>query len=421
MISGKGVLGTCHSNACIVAMLAALMLAEPAQAATLYSTGFEPPTFTQGNLHGQGGWTVDTGSAMVTGAQARSGVQSARVVAGGEVSRAFSVGNQQVIWVEAYVQATPAVDPQIPTTPRSAALFVDSVLGVMLLNGNGSGGGTWVLTGVFPPPNSWFRVSIRLDFAAKKWDCFINGNLGASNLGFHSNSVTTFNGMTIRAQATGDSYVDDVLITDAVGAPIPDFDQDGLADVIEGNPPPAGRTNRYLPDSDGDGLDDGVEDANRNGVFDVGETNGRNRDTDNDGIWDGIEVLLIGSNPTNPADPGPLADADNDGLPDLFDLMAPNNPDGDGDGYKDGYEAVMISLEAAFNPALYPPLGDVNNDGFVTNVDALVTQSLFLGLAQPTSFPKIIWSDVNRDANITNVDALVIQSRFLGLLTSLPI
>lgn len=408
-----------------VGVLAGLLVLAvvPAYSATLYSTGFEPPTFTIGNLNGQGGWSVVTGSAEVSGVHVNSGIQAARIIAGGEIARNFSVGAQNVVWLELYVRATPATEPAMPTSPRSAVLFVDSSLGVMLLNGNGAGGGTWMPTGIVPPTGSWFRVSIRLDFPTKKWDCFINGSLAASALGFHSNSVTTLTGVTVRAQATGDTYIDDVLVTDNAGSPIPDFDQDGIVDVLESNPPPAGKTNRYLFDSDGDGLADGVEDANRNGMRDAGETDARNRDSDGDGIVDGVEVLFFGSNPLNAASPGAgqNADADNDELPDAFDFMAPNNPDFDGDGYKDGFEAYMINLDAALSAAVRPPLGDVNNDGFVTNVDALVTQSLFLGLTPFSNFPKVVWSDVNRDGNITNVDALVIQSKFLGLLPLLPL
>lgn len=37
------------------------------QAAPPVQFGFEQPDFTPGNLHGQGGWTVERGTASVTG------------------------------------------------------------------------------------------------------------------------------------------------------------------------------------------------------------------------------------------------------------------------------------------------------------------------------------------------------------------
>jgi arylsulfatase A-like enzyme len=49
-------------------------------------------------------------------------------------------------------------------------------------------------------------------------------------------------------------------------------------------------------DSDGDGIPDLVEDANRNGLVDPGETDPDNPDTDGDGTSDGVE-LKSGTNP----------------------------------------------------------------------------------------------------------------------------
>jgi len=42
------------------------------------------------------------------------------------------------------------------------------------------------------------------------------------------------------------------------------------------------------PDSDGDGIPDGDEDANQNGYTDPGETDPADADTDDDGVWDGF-------------------------------------------------------------------------------------------------------------------------------------
>ncbi len=65
----------------------------------------------------------------------------------------------------------------------------------------------------------------------------------------------------------------------------PDTDGDGILDGLEvfrlGSHP----TKR---DSDGDGIVDGIEDVNRNGRYDVGETNPMEWDTDGDGLCDGL-------------------------------------------------------------------------------------------------------------------------------------
>lgn len=199
----------------------------------------------------------------------------------------------------------------------------------------------------------------------------------------------------------------------------PDSDGDGIIDSIEGWPPVGGQSNRYLPDSDGDGLGDGVEDANRNGQQDAGETNARNKDTDGDGIPDGVEVKIYGTNPLNPQSPNPELDQDNDGLPQTLDTND-NNPDQDNDRYKDGYESAVLVYGAESNPQQRPPLADVSGDAVISNLDALITQALFLGNAAPTAH-QTRNGDPNRDGFVTNVDALVTQSFFLGTLPLLPI
>ena len=65
----------------------------------------------------------------------------------------------------------------------------------------------------------------------------------------------------------------------------PDTDGDGILDGLEVFRLASHPTKR---DSDGDGIVDGIEDANRNGKFDIGETNPMEWDTDGDRLCDGI-------------------------------------------------------------------------------------------------------------------------------------
>lgn len=201
-----------------------------------------------------------------------------------------------------------------------------------------------------------------------------------------------------------------------------DLDGDLVCDAQEAYPPAAGQTNRLLRDSDLDGLSDGEEDTNRNGQRDTGETNARHRDSDGDNWTDGVEVRVLSSNPLSAAAPGALADADGDRLPDSHD---PDNTkaDADGDRYRDWYEAALGG--APNNAAIKPGLGDVNKDNAVSNADALITNSLFLGNITP-SHPAwrgdgYIHTDPSGDGQISNADALLIQSFFLGNLALLPL
>lgn len=220
-----------------------------------------------------------------------------------------------------------------------------------------------------------------------------------------------------------------------------DTDADGLSDALEkgrtepemspldpdgtnlvlfaADGDPTTRTNPRDGDSDNDGLYDGTEDKNHNGVFDADETNPLVFDTDGDGIDDGWETqystpevcatALLG--PLDPLDPGDgtldndadgltnfqeytltrwdngtyvknstnpcKADTDEDGLKDGLEFHAkygppgpagrgsdPNNPDTDGDGLTDG-------VEDANGNGIWGPLSETNPVQWDTDGDGL--------------------------------------------------
>jgi hypothetical protein len=130
----------------------------------------------------------------------------------------------------------------------------------------------------------------------------------------------------------------------------------GTADSFKGDADTTTRTNPTESDTDGDGLDDGVEDANSDGqaVYSngSGETDAADADTDDDGLSDGDEVngsgLLATVGPTNPL----LRDTDGGGTFDNTELNDGTNPttgnahddaaaDPDQDGQSNAQEAVL--------------------------------------------------------------------------------
>lgn len=205
----------------------------------------------------------------------------------------------------------------------------------------------------------------------------------------------------------------------ATPTPAPDADGDGLPDPLEGDPPAPGQGHRWLPDSDGDGLLDGHEDADADGAQGPGETAVRDADSDDDRYEDGIEERLLGTDPLDAAHPTGIVDADGDQLPGFFDLNDAS-PDQDGDAFRDGYEAVVLDLGAASNAGRRPPLGDANGDAAVSNLDALIVQSLFLRTADPGAV-QAANADLTRDGHISNLDALAAQSFFLSGVPVLPL
>jgi hypothetical protein len=79
---------------------------------------------------------------------------------------------------------------------------------------------------------------------------------------------------------------------------------------VEPAPTAADASVQYLfADSDNDGLADGIEDANHNGIVDPGETDPHNADTDGDGYGDGAEVNA-GTNPLDPQSYPATSDGD---------------------------------------------------------------------------------------------------------------
>ncbi len=147
-----------------------------------------------------------------------------------------------------------------------------------------------------------------------------------------------------------------------------DCDGDGLDNGTEDSL----NTDPLDPDSDDDGILDGVEDANRDGVIGDDETDPTEPDTDGDGFCDGPlfvdfecdagedqnangQVDVGESDPLDPCDPvstaqdcsvicdlnNATADCDNDGLNNGLEAIygtEPADPDTDNDGILDGIE-----------------------------------------------------------------------------------
>lgn len=124
-------------------------------------------------------------------------------------------------------------------------------------------------------------------------------------------------------------------------------------------------------DQDEDGLLDGEEDLNGDGVVDPEETDPTNPDTDGDGINDGVE-RQAGYDPTR-------ADSDGDGLPDGIedanqdgtrgdDETDPLDPDSDGDGLVDGAEDRDGDGQRGAQET-DPRLADTDGDGLDDGAD----------------------------------------------------
>ena len=164
-----------------------------------------------------------------------------------------------------------------------------------------------------------------------------------------------FKPTTVCLQQSGGQIVQD-LVMESIG----DFDGDGIKDAAENA---STCLDADDADTDDDGIADGDEDTNKNGIKNSGETDPCHIDTDNDGIQDGTELGLtlddIGSDTdraifqpdldpsteTNPLDD----DTDNDSVSDGAEDLNRN-------GRLDAGETDPSSLIANVIPAILPLL-----------------------------------------------------------------
>ena len=119
-----------------------------------------------------------------------------------------------------------------------------------------------------------------------------------------------------------------------------DSDSDGLLDDLEKNT----CTDPDNPDTDQDGIIDGAEDTDHDGLHDEGETDPCKADTDGDGINDGIDIFPNINTEWSDNDKDGIGDNsdeddDNDGMPDIWEEANGLDPfknnaaqDADGDG-----------------------------------------------------------------------------------------
>ncbi len=204
-----------------------------------------------------------------------------------------------------------------------------------------------------------------------------------------SHSCGRVNFRTTFTDSDGDTISDLIEESACTDPNLRDTDKDGLDDGIEDSNfdgiHDSNETDACKADSDGDGINDGVEDANHNGRVDAGETDPRKSDTDSDA--DGIADLddncvLIPNGPLKPDTGGnSQLDTNGDGYGNLCDADLDNNDKVD--------FADLAFLKSKFFTS--DPDADLNGDGRVDFADLAALKSMFFnppgpsGLVVPTS------------------------------------
>ncbi|WP_233595405.1 Ig-like domain-containing protein [Corallococcus sp. CA031C] len=167
----------------------------------------------------------------------------------------------------------------------------------------------------------------------------------------------------------------------------PDTDGDGIPDGVEVK---VGGTDPLDDDSDDDGILDGNEDKDHDGIVDADETDPNEADTDGDGLTDGLELGLTEpqgddtdptkfvadqdpatkTNPLNKDTDGGsvfdgIEDANHNGRVDVLETD-PNNPADDNDADGDG-----ISNQREIEAGTDPFDSDTDDDGVADGIDGL--------------------------------------------------
>ena len=183
----------------------------------IFTTGFETdetPAFTVGSLP-QNGWTQVTGpgNSRILDTVSFEGTQSLAVGVDSQVDRAVA-SNAQVVYVDGYYDPPVSegqLDP-LSLPVGSAVFYFDTTDGLVALDGDGTGGGTWIPVG-FSTFSTFSRFTTRLDFTNHTWDLYVNGAPEALGLGFKNNSINQLSGLRIQSSSDEEGYLDNFTVT----------------------------------------------------------------------------------------------------------------------------------------------------------------------------------------------------------------
>jgi hypothetical protein len=284
-----------------LALVTALTLT--AQTTPPYATDFEAASsYSLGNLAAQDGWAVPQGSAVITNGLAYAGTFSVGLQPDSipaKISHAFAqFSGGTITYVDFWLR--PTVTPlQADSTTITAAgsifslVRLDSAGHLIVFDGDGSGGGHWVITGrtvaltASGQAATWVRFTVRQNYATKKWDLYVDGQMALHDLGFRDNTQTYLSQFSLLSAGLATAYLDSFYVASV---------------------------NPLFTDQDNDGMDDAWESAHGlNPSLDD-----RNADHDGDGLTN-IEEYTLGTNPA-------AVDSDGDGLPDGWEVDHGLNP-----------------------------------------------------------------------------------------------
>ncbi|MGB0370137.1 MAG: PA14 domain-containing protein [Opitutales bacterium] len=239
-------------------------------------------------------WSKTEGLSVSATDDAASGVQALELSYGGDFGLEILPYPEldTVGWVDFYLKPSVINQDEFPSwipPYKSAVTGFGEMEGqgeVYAIDGDGFGSGKWLPSGASfdiesKQAKEWMRLTYRLDFARKSWDLFVDGQFIYAGLGFLDDTVSSLGSFTLRS-GIEDSTNFDFFYAGFENPIYLDSSNDGLPDAwLEAQGLSVSESQRYS-DLDFDGLDAAAEYINQTFVH--------NPDSDGDGVSDGMEV-----------------------------------------------------------------------------------------------------------------------------------
>lgn len=247
-------------NKLVVSALAlAALTVGAANAATIYQTGFEAPTYTAGvTLDGQDGWTATPAASVTVRANgtAQFGTQHVEQGPGSVAERAISSSSDYIL-MRAYHRGAGAPTAETPADPAAAVVaFVATGAGTYKVQAFSGGSGFADISPATLPTASWTEITLALDYNRQTYRVGVKSGdtrSGSTDLAFFDSSVTSLAGFRSSSEVGAD--IDSFVVTESDG----DFDNDGFADSVDtgvagGDPFTPNARPTAFADVDGDGA-----------------------------------------------------------------------------------------------------------------------------------------------------------------------
>ena len=188
-----------------------------------WSAGFETAEgYSVAALEGQNLWRADSTDVTVTASQAHSGSQAMTLASGmnGVVSAEqwlVSPVGAQVVWVSFNAKMVGGALPDLSERETlGAAYFMMNDAGKLCVYEGGSA--QWVDTGLDVNAANWTRFDVRLDYATKTWDIWVEGDQVSAENGFANASIPAFSRIRVEQLRSmqDQGYIDALSISTAM-------------------------------------------------------------------------------------------------------------------------------------------------------------------------------------------------------------